>query len=482
MSSSRRSSTSSTAGPSSPLIDPQSSPELVLVNDTDPPNEELDFSSDDESPDQDGTRPDRLNASVIPPLPPTLVLLYLFIPYLKLGPMFLPTSDTPLSRTLPALFICAAFAVSTRELWYLLARYLRKMDLEDVILDAFARGSNNTRSRVLLRIIVRVGTIGMRVLLVSVSLRVSVDALLPLIPARSSGVARGFLTAALAFALFPLYAAHSLAAKRIICATAASFLAYLIWLGAVSYAHIKGTLSVDLHWQRPGILWQGITSMAFVFSSSWTLPLYASLRGSGPPITTKRRRRRSFRILIAVSVAIAIALVLPLCVFASSPTKPNTSEKGVIALVSISSAANLILTIPAILITIPLPWAAHRTSPTIPKIFIYVVTVALSILPRKAIVVLGDLLLVLSLLSTYVLPAFLHITVHYFKRPLTIVLPTSATRRDSEGDELLRRKERSLQRRRLGRRLVWDAISWVSVLLLGGGGMAWAFGKILRKW
>jgi hypothetical protein len=62
------------------------------------------------------------------------------------------------------------------------------------------------------------------------------------------------------------------------------------------------------------------------------------------------------------------------------------------------------------------------------------------------------------------------------------VLPTSATRRDSEGDELLRRKERSLQRRRLSRRLVWDAISWVSVLILGGGGMGWAFGKILRKW
>jgi len=170
MSSSRRSSTSSTAGSSSPLIDPQSSPELVLVNDTDTPNEELDFSSDDESPDQDGAQPDRLIAS-IPPLPPTLVLLYLFIPYLKLGPMFLPTSDTPLSRTLPTLFICAAFAVTTRELWYLLARYLRKMDIEDVILDAFARGSNNTRSKVLLRIIVRVGTIGMRVLLASVSLR-----------------------------------------------------------------------------------------------------------------------------------------------------------------------------------------------------------------------------------------------------------------------------------------------------------------------
>jgi hypothetical protein len=79
--------------------------------------------------------------------------------------------------------------------------------------------------------------------------------------------------------------------------------------------------------------------------------------------------------------------------------------------------------------------------------------------------------------------AFLHITVHYFKRPLAIVLPTSATRTgDGEGDELLQRKERSLQRRRLGRRVFWDAVSWASVLILGAGGFAWAIGRVLRKW
>ena len=60
------------------------------------------------------------------------------------------------------------------------------------------------------------------------------------------------------------------------------------------------------------------------------------------------------------------------------------------------------------------------------------------------------------------------------------MLPSSVTRTgDGEGDELLQRKERSLQRRRLGRRLVWDAVSWVSVLLLGVGGSAWAVGRLL---
>lgn len=85
------------------------------------------------------------------------------------------------------------------------------------------------------------------------------DALLPLVPARFLPVARGVLTAALSLVLLPLYAASSLASKRIVYATWASLLAYLSWLGAVSYAHVKGTLSVGLPWQSPGVLWQGIS-------------------------------------------------------------------------------------------------------------------------------------------------------------------------------------------------------------------------------
>ena len=171
MSASRPPSIGSTAGPSSPILSPHSPPEVVLVNDTHSQNEELDFSSDDGLSDDVTAQPDRFSASVIPPLSPTLVLLYLSVPYLKLGPIFLPTSGTPLSRTLPTLLLCATFAAFTRELWYLLARYLRKMDIEDVILDVFARGSDNARTRLLLRIMVRVSTFVTRVLLASVSLR-----------------------------------------------------------------------------------------------------------------------------------------------------------------------------------------------------------------------------------------------------------------------------------------------------------------------
>ncbi|KAH9080572.1 hypothetical protein EDB83DRAFT_2340171 [Lactarius deliciosus] len=486
MSSSRRSSTSSTGG----LASPQPPPELVLVNEVDFPNEELDFSSDDEMSDDFSARLDRLNASTIPPLSPTLVLLYLSVPYLKSGPMFLAFSDAPLSHTIPTLIVCALFAALTRQMWYLLAKYLRKTDTEEVILDILARGGGKARTRFLLRVIVRAGTSTLRILLASVYLRASVDALLPFVPSRFQSIARELVTSALALSLLPLYAAPSLAAKRIIFATLASLLAYLIWLGAVLHARIKGTPPAGLHWESFGILWQGITSTAFVFSSSWTLPLYAALRGSVPPTVAKRTRRRSFRALIAASVAVAVALVLPFCLFALSDNLPSTPGQGENALVAISSAANLILNIPAILITIPttpLPRAIRRTTnPTLSKIVIYVAVIALSALPSNVTAVLGDALLVLSLLSTYVLPAILHITVHYFKRPLSIVLPTSLTRAEvgeaGEGDELLRRKERSLQRKRLGRRLAWDVIAWALVLPIGAGGCAWAVGRALGRW
>lgn len=50
------------------------------------------------------------------------------------------------------------------------------------------------------------------------------------------------------------------------------------------------------------------------------------------------------------------------------------------------------------------------------------------------------------------------------------------------GDELLQRKERMLQRRRLGRRIVWDIAVWVLLVPVGGGGVVWAVGRVLGRW
>lgn len=53
---------------------------------------------------------------------------------------------------------------------------------------------------------------------------------------------------------------------------------------------------------------------------------------------------------------------------------------------------------------------------------------------------------------------------------------------DRDTEELLLRKERSLQRRRFGRRIMWDIGVWILLVPVGGGGMVWAVGRLTRAW
>ncbi|KAI0058266.1 hypothetical protein BV25DRAFT_1891581 [Artomyces pyxidatus] len=522
MSSSRRSSSSSQssqAGPSAPLISPHS--ELILVQDEEEEdatrNEAFDFSSDDDLADDLDTQSERLKASAIPPLSPTLVFLYLLTPFLKLGPMLVPTSDTPLSHSIPALVVFSLLAAASRQLLYMLSKYVHKTDLEEVVLDTFARGGGKERTRQMLRWTMRLGTGTVRVLLATVYLRQSVDVVLPYIPTKWSFPSRIVLTVVYALFILPLYLAPSLGARRLVYGTWASLLAYFLWFGAVSFAHAKGALVANPDWPHMGALWQGITTIAFIFATSWTLPLYAALRGTPQPGSPKRPRRSSFKVLSVVSVLVAIGLTVPLCIFAASPNVPvsaypwlcfqigaDSYKRGMqvipegshSVLIAVSNAINLLLTIPAILITtpsLPVPLAIRRaTNLPISKAVLYIITVALSLLPEAASAAFGNILLVLTLASTYVLPAVIHITIHNFKRPLAIVLPTpsgSPNTPRAEGltgealaDELLQRKERTLQRRRLGRRLVWDVLAWIMAIPIGAGGLAWTIGKLARKW
>lgn len=109
----------------------------------------------------------------------------------------------------------------------------------------------------------------------------------------------------------------------------------------------------------------------------------------------------------------------------------------------------------------------------------------------------------MAYLGTYIAPCVLHVSQHFFKRPLAIIVPRSQARtrtlsslsasdrgsRSNEpdtgdappprgDDELLLRKERALQRRQLRKRIVWDVGVW-SVLLAGMSGAAgfgvWVF-------
>lgn len=116
-------------------------------------------------------------------------------------------------------------------------------------------------------------------------------------------------------------------------------------------------------------------------------------------------------------------------------------------------------------------------------------------------------------------PAALHIIIHNLKKPIEIVMPpttptisrysqassstshyatssrvdpehttllrsspTTTAASESRNDELLQRKERTLQRRRLGKRIGWDLGVWVLLVPVVGVGVAWGGGRVAGRW
>jgi hypothetical protein len=172
--SSRRTSISSDdSNLSSPRLSTlDSSTALILVPD-DEDSIRFDFTSEDED-DTDPFRdasPIYKTSKIIPPLSPSAIFLYLLSPYLKLGTMFLPDLDLPVKYAIPVLFFFAILSAFARQIWYLMARYLRKADIEDVILETFARGRAKERRREVLRLSIRCMTTAMRVMLATIYMR-----------------------------------------------------------------------------------------------------------------------------------------------------------------------------------------------------------------------------------------------------------------------------------------------------------------------
>ncbi|KAG6828578.1 hypothetical protein H0H92_007508 [Tricholoma furcatifolium] len=511
MSSTSSSGSSRTSSPNLTSLD--SSAALILVHDEDDQLSPFNFDSDDDE-DDDHTSPFDVRRASTPPLNPSNVLLYLLVPFLKLGAMFLPHTETPLKYGLPALFSFAVLASFARQLLYMLSRYTRTAELEDVILALFARGRGKEKRRSILRGVVRAFHGGFRVLLATVYLRgasfnnllqslvltglsfpESVHVLLPLLPNGNSIALQLGLTALFSLAVSPLSFAQSLASRRILYTTWLSLAAYIIWLACTTYAYIHNVSLGNEGWLRTGTFWQGLVTIAFAFTSSSTLSLYSSLRGSYQPVSTaKPSKFRSFKLLSALSVLLAVLLTLPLVIFSANPTIPTTQSvphPAALAVIPILNAVTLLLSIPCIMTPIPsLPVPErlrHASMIPLSKMLLTVLTSVLSLVPPKAYIVLSDILLLCALTSTYFLPAVLHVTAHFFERPLTILTPQphSAGGRPRESgsgpDELLLRKERALQKRQFRRRIVWDLGVWL--LLLGGGaGFVAALGRVVGWW
>ncbi|KAG6914094.1 hypothetical protein DXG01_002458 [Tephrocybe rancida] len=493
----RRTSTSSVSSSgssrtSSPrLTTLDSSSALILVHDEDNQRSPFHLDSDDDDEDDDHTPQFDVRRATTPPLSPTLVLLYLVVPYLKLGAMFLPHTETPLKYGLPALFGFAVLAAFAKQILYMLSRYTRSAELEDVLLDILARGRGNDRRRSILRNTVRAGTGGLRVLLATVYLRESVQVLLPLLPNGTSVALRLALSAIFTVAITPLFFAQSLGSKRIVYTTWLSLITYLVWLSCITYAYVHHLPLGNAGWLRTGTFWQGLVTIAFAFTSSSTLSLYTSLRGSHQPVTTaKPSKARSFKLLSVVSVILAVLLTLPLVIFSANPSilaTLSSPRPPALLIIPILNAATLLLSIPALIVTsppLPIPdRLRHSTTFPLSRTLIATLVAALSLVPSSVAAILSDILLLSALTSTYFLPALLHIIAHFFERPLTILTPHGAQPRESHAgpDELLLRKERALQKRQFRKRIVWDLGVWV--LLLGGGaGFVAAIGRVAGSW
>lgn len=125
---------------------------------------------DEEEAEYDTAQLDWL-ASSATPLSTALVELYLVSPFLGLGGMFIPDGNKSRSWTIAAVCVFTVLSTFARYIWYLLTRYLRKIHLEDIIADAFAKGRTKEHLRVRLRTAVRVGEWIVKVLLATLFLR-----------------------------------------------------------------------------------------------------------------------------------------------------------------------------------------------------------------------------------------------------------------------------------------------------------------------
>jgi hypothetical protein len=141
---------------SPPLSALDSSVPLILVHDDEEEEESpLPFTDDEDERENDEELVSPMfelrRSAVFPPLPPPLVFLYLLAPHLRLGALNIPYSPLPLRYALPALLLSALATAFARQIWYMLARYIRKASMTDVFMDTFARGRANERWRLAIR-------------------------------------------------------------------------------------------------------------------------------------------------------------------------------------------------------------------------------------------------------------------------------------------------------------------------------------------
>lgn len=292
----RQSNGSATSSDDSPLYTAlDSTAPLILVHDDDDDEDDrdherpltLDFSTDsDDSDDLDDSLSPlyQINGKLsIPPLPPFTIFIYLLSPYLKLGALLLPYYQLPLKYGLTSILVSAVLALVARHLLYLIARYLRKADLEEVVSNTFVstkkRGRKGERRREFFKFFVRVGTAVLKIFLAVVYLQGQHDRpcyylfeitgraecvrfTLPLFTsAASSHKSSTELVLALTAVLLALSLSYpgSLASRLVIYTTHLSILTYLLWLACITYLHTQGALPINSERLNSRSIWDGLS-------------------------------------------------------------------------------------------------------------------------------------------------------------------------------------------------------------------------------
>ena len=144
---------------------------IVLVPENEDEETPFDLINDDEhGEEQDFSDTDWLCTSATP-LSTAVVFIYLLSPFLSLGALFVPDAQIPLKVGIPAMCIFAISSAFARYIWYMLARYVRKTSMEDIVVSAFARKHGREGRRVFVKNLVKVGDGVLRTLLATTFLK-----------------------------------------------------------------------------------------------------------------------------------------------------------------------------------------------------------------------------------------------------------------------------------------------------------------------
>ncbi|KAF8869583.1 hypothetical protein CPB84DRAFT_1803853 [Gymnopilus junonius] len=504
-----------------------SSAALILVHDQDEPTSPLDFTEDEDDliDDDELVSPmfEVRKSAAFRSLSPSSVFLLLLAPFLRLGALNLPNTQLPLKYGLPALLLSALASAFARQIWYMLARYVRKADMTDILLDTFAKGRGKERQRNAIRNVIRICNGSINLLLAITYLRFSIYTLHPLVSEQHHPVISYFVLTLTAGVLVAYLAfAGSLGSKRVAYTSWLSVATYVGWMGCTIYAHKQGLLEVGPGLLGSGSVWLGIgmhlivfprlssscsiSATAFTFCSSSTLPLYASLKSRPHPISTgKAPLSRSFRLLSFSSVIIAVLLLLPSVIFSASPNHPamlslSFAQQTNPTPVDNSTSTIQIQTVP------PLPSLQFNIN----RACTILIVLLLSLIPPRTFpsrepgtgkhdqgnvylfssglfAFLTLLMFFMTLLGTYTVPAVVHILIHSSNfgaggsgspnddDDAAGNAQASSSRQPNPRnvyDELLLRKERALQKKQFRKRIVWDIGVWLllgaSLFVIGG--------------